>query len=448
MSARSARDGDPIFSVTAHIASILRFEAALARAEARAGIIPNEAASAIAEVCRSEHFDVETVETLERDALHAGTIAIPLVQELISRLPIDARPYVHWGATSQDAIDTALVLQMRDGLEHLTADLIEIADLAAALAAAHRLSIMPGRTLLQQAVPVTFGLKAARWLGAIARQISTVRTLRREALVLQFGGAAGTLAALGDHGQVVAGFLAEELELPLPDMPWHAERDRPAGVVAALGVTAGIIAKIAGDLVLLAQTEVAEVLEGFLPGKGTSSAMPQKRNPVEATNAIAAAHLAIGTVPVMLSAMAQEHERGAGGWQTEWTVIPDAFRHTMRAAGHLRAAITGLDVRTDRMRVNLEEASGALMAESLAATLAPHVGRPEALRLTSSLVERAFHARITLHEAARRDTQVSGLIASTELARAFDAESYLGSTEELIERALRSWRDMRQDDAE
>jgi 3-carboxy-cis,cis-muconate cycloisomerase len=440
VNAPKGNEGERIFAVANHVATMLRFEAALARAEARAGIIPAEAATAIVESCRAELFDVPA---LERDALHAGTLAIPLVQQLIAHAPLAARAYVHWGATSQDVIDTALVLQMRDGLTGLVADLVAAADTLATLADSHRMSVMPGRTLLQQAVPITFGLKAARWLGSIARQVSALRRLRDDALVLQFGGAAGTLAALGEHGLTVAGFLAAELELPLPDLPWHAERDRPASVIAALGVTAGVIAKIARDLVLLSQTEVGEVVEGFIAGKGTSSAMPQKRNPVEATNAIAAANLAIGTVPVMLSAMSQEHERGAGGWQTEWTVIPDAFRHTMRAAAHLGSAVASLDVRTDRMRVNLEESSGALMAESVASALAPRVGRPEAMRLTSWLVERAFREEITLHDAARGDAQVSGLLSATELARAVDAAAYLGATDDLIVRALRSWDDMR-----
>jgi len=444
VNAPTVSDADRIFSVATHVAFMLRFEAALARAEARAGIIPNEAATEIAESCRAELVDVPT---LERDALHAGTLAIPLVQHLIAHVPIAARPYVHWGATSQDVIDTALVLQMRDGLTQLADDLADTADTLATLAESHRMSVMPGRTLLQQAVPITFGLKAARWLGSIARQISTLRRVRDDALVLQFGGAAGTLAALGERGLAVAGFLAAELDLTLPDLPWHAERDRPASVVAALGVTAGVIAKIAHDLVLLSQTEVAEVAEGIVAGKGTSSAMPQKRNPVETTNAIAAANLAIGAVPVMLSAMSQEHERGAGGWQTEWTVIPDAFRHTMRAAVHLRSAVASLDVYTDRMRMHLDDASGALMAESLATMLAPHVGRPEAMRLTSGLVEQAFRDRIPLQEATRLDTRVSGVLTSGELIRAFDAASYLGGTQELIDRALRSWRDMRQPDA-
>jgi 3-carboxy-cis,cis-muconate cycloisomerase len=226
---------------------------------------------------------------LRSSATHSepGTLAIPLVQQLVARVPPDARPYIHWGATSQDAIDTALVLQMREGIARLVDDLVAIGESLAALADAHRKTVMPGRTLLQQAVPITFGLKAARWLSSVARLVVTLRRLRHESLVLQFGGAAGTLAALGEHGSSVARFLAAELELELPDLPWHAERDRPASVVVALGVGAGVIAKIARDLVLLAQTEVAEVVEAFEPGKGTSSAMPQKRNPVEAVNAIA-----------------------------------------------------------------------------------------------------------------------------------------------------------------
>ena len=440
MSATADVPVDRIFSITGHVEFMLRFEAALARAEARAGIVPAEAAAGIGDTCRIENVDLTA---LERDAVHAGALAIPLVQQLISRVPVAARPYVHWGATSQDAIDTALVLQMREGLDVLVTDLVETADTLVSLAQSHRMSVMPGRTLLQQAVPITFGLKAARWLGAIGRRVTTLRRLRREALVLQFGGAAGTLAALGNKGLAVAELLAAELDLPLPDMPWHAERDRVASIVGALGVTAGLVAKIAGDLVLLAQTEVAEVAEGAAPGKGTSSAMPQKRNPVDATRAIAAAQLAIGAVPVVLTAMAQEHERGAGGWQAEWTAIPDAFRHAVRATAHLRDAIASLDVRSDRMRVNLEEASGALMAESLSTALAARVGRPEAMRLTAAVVELAFRERLTLSDAAGRDRHVSELLTPTELERTFDPTSYLGSTSTLIDRALRTWREVR-----
>ena len=434
----SAREGDRIFTPAAQIGYMLRFEAALARADAAVGWIPNEAADAIATTCLEiGEFDPGA---LERDALHAGTIAIPLIQQLIARVPVEARPYVHWGATSQDVMDTALVLQMRDTLDRLLPNLVDIGDALATLADTHRATVMPGRTLLQQAVPVTFGLKAARWLGSVGRQKAALRQLRGEALVLQFGGAAGTLASLGTRGLEVATALASELKLPLPDLSWHAERDRLTTVVAALGVTAGVIAKIARDLVLMAQTEVAEVNERVTPGKGTSSAMPQKRNPVDAIQAIASAQLAIGAVPVVMTAMAQEHERGAGGWQAEWTAIPDACRHTMRAAAHLRVAISGLDVHRDRMRVNLEEGSGAIMSESLTTALAAEVGRAEAMRLTAVVVERAFRDRMTLPDAARADTTVASLLTPERLEQAFDPTAYLGVTDQLIDRALRSWR--------
>ena len=297
---------------------------------------------------------------------------------------------------------------------------------------------MPGRTLLQQAVPITFGLKAARWLAATARQLRTIQALRSGSLVLQFGGAAGTLAALGPHGDMVARLLGEELGLPVPDLPWHAERDRTASIVAALGVTAGVIAKIAGDVVLLAQTEVGEVAEGAAAGAGGSSAMPQKRNPVNAVSAIAAARLAIGVVPVVLSAMHQEHERASGGWQAEWTAVPDVFRHSVRAASHLASALATLDVRVDRMRSNVEAAAGTLMAESLATALAARLGRPEAMRLVSELSERALSTGITLRECAQADARVSAVLDSAALtARSIRQRTWATPSSSLIVRLRR-----------
>ena len=430
---------DLIFSTRTHIEQMLRFEAALARAEARASLVPADAAAEIEAACRLEHIDVDAI---QRDAVHAGTVAIPLVQQLIARTPIAARVYVHWGATSQDTIDTALVLQMRDGLDVLAGELRRVAEAAAALAAAHRRSVMPGRTLLQQAVPITFGLKAARWLAAVTRQLRSIQVLRGGSLVLQFGGAAGTLAALGTHGDMVARLLGEELGLPVPELPWHAERDRTASIVATLGVTAGVIAKLAGDIVLLAQTEVGEVAEGASGGAGGSSAMPQKRNPVNAVSAAAAASLAIGVVPVVLSAMQHEHERAAGGWQSEWTAIPDVFRHTVRGASHLAAALASLDVRVDRMRENLAAAAGTLMSESLATALAPRLGRPEAMRLVGELSERALRDGGSLRESAQSDASVTSALDAAALDRALDPSAYLGNSEQLIDRALASWHDL------
>ena len=432
-------DVEQIFSARTHVEQILRFEAALARAQARADLIPAEAAAAIEAACRIDTFDIAA---LERAGSRAGTIVIPLVKQLTAQTSAAGRDYVHWGATSQDAIDTALMLQMRDGLTLIDSELRVIAQAAAQLATTHRRSVMPGRTLMQHAVPITFGLKAARWLAAVTRQLTTLRVLRSNALVLQFGGAAGTLAPLGEHGERVAQLLGEELQLPVPDLPWHAERDRSATVVSALGVLAGLLSKIAGDVVLLAQTEVAEVAEGAAPGKGASSAMPQKRNPVDALRAIASARLVIGLVPVVLSAMAQEHERSAGGWQTEWITIPDAFKHAGRAARHVGDSLTTLDVRPEQMRANLGVAGGTLMSESLATALAYHVGRSQALAIVGDISKRAIDESASLGDVARADTRVRSVLDTSTLDRALDPEAYLGSTDRFIDRALAAWNEL------
>jgi 3-carboxy-cis,cis-muconate cycloisomerase len=241
-----------LFSAQAHVRSTVAFEAALARAEAGAGVIPEPAARAIESACRVADLDAAAI---YQEAVHAGTPAIPLVRALSALVEPIGRPYVHWGATSQDAIDTAFAMQMRDGLDLLQRDLNDLARACADLADKHRHTLMAGRTLLQQAVPITFGLKAARWLGLVTRQTVALREAGR-LLALQFGGAAGTLAVLGDKGPLVAEKLAADLGLVLPDLPWHAERDRVAAVASALGIAAGAMAKIAADLVLLAQTEV------------------------------------------------------------------------------------------------------------------------------------------------------------------------------------------------
>ncbi len=427
-----------IFSPAGYVERLLRFEAALARAEASAGLILQEAAAAIASKCDVALFDVPAI---VRDAATRGTPILPLLERLAALLPNVAKPYVHMGATSQDASDTALVLQMRAGLDALTAELRGLCDAAAALAEAHRRSVMPGRTFLQHAVPITFGLKAARWLAAIARQLRALDALTRDALVLQFGGAAGTLAALAPNGTAVAQHLSDELQLPLPDMPWHAERDRPATVATTLGVTAGVLGKIAMDVVLLSQTEIAEVSEGFTEGKGVSSAMPQKRNPVDAIEALAASRLAIGVVPVVLAAMSQEHERGVGGWQTESRAIQDIFLHTSHAAQHVRAALSALEVNPTRMRANIERSKGTLMAESLAVALARTMPRPEAQRLAGELSATAITSGTGLSQVARADARVSAALSADALDKALDPSAYLGTSDATIDRALEAWRE-------
>jgi len=425
-----------IFSAEAHVRQMLRFEAALARAEARVGVIPAEGADAIASACRVEQFDVAA---LYREAVVAGTLAIPLVRALTEHAGDAGRKWVHWGATSQDAIDTALMLQMSEGLDLLIGDVLRMCASCAALAERHRATLMVGRTLLQQALPITFGLKAARWLALATRQALALREQRARSLALQFGGAVGTLAALGDNAMAVAELLAVELGLPLPDLPWHAERDRVANIAAALGVGAGAMAKIAYDVALLAQTEVGEVSEASAPGKGGSSAMPQKHNPVDAMLALAASRLATGQVPVILGAMAQEHERAAGGWQAEWAAIPELFRATAGAVAHVAQVVAGLQADADRMRVNLEQSNGLVMAEALTMALAPRLGRPEAQRLVEELARRV-QSGVTLREAALGEPQVCAILSEDEITRALDPAGYLGNADRLIDRALAGYR--------
>lgn len=428
------------FSLNAHVRSMLSFEAALAYAESRTGIIPQEAAEAIAANCRVELFDVVV---LYREAALAGTPAIPLVRMLTARVEGDAQKFVHWGATSQDAIDTALMLQMRDGLDLLIAELLEVCAACAKLAGLHRHTPMVGRTLLQQALPITFGLKAARWLALATRLLSELRERRERSLAVQLGGAAGTLASLGNKGLQVVELLADELQLPMPDLPWHTERDRVAQIAATLGIVAGAMSKIASDVALLAQTEVGEAMEGAVEGKGGSSAMPQKRNPVDATSAIAAARLAMGVVPVILSGMTQEHERAVGGWQAEWAAIPNLFRYTSGAVEGVRSAVADLQIDAARMKANLDLTGGLVMAESLTMALAPQLGRPEAYRIVQALCKHVINERENLHPVALADERVRAALSPEEIERALDPVAYMGSADVFIDRALAAYNELR-----
>jgi 3-carboxy-cis,cis-muconate cycloisomerase len=422
-----------IFAAEARVRHMLDFEAALARAEARAEVIPAEAAAVIAAASQVERFDLAA---LEEEAAVAGTPAIPLVRMLTALVAGDARRFVHWGATSQDAVDTALVLQMRAGFDELIAGVLAIGAACAALAERYRHTPMAGRTLLQQALPITFGLKAARWLALATRQAQRLHELRARVLVVQFGGAAGTLASLGDAGLRVTELLAEELGLAVPELPWHAERDRIGEVAAALGVAAGTLAKIASDVALLAQTEVGEVAEASVAGKGGSSALPQKRNPVDATFALAAARLAQGAVTTILGALAQEHERAVGGWQVEWVALPALFCHAAGTIARIQAAVTGLVPDPERMQANLALTDGLIMAESVTMALAPQLGRLEAYRLVREACERAGAQGIPLRQALLDNAQVCAALSPSAIDRALDPAAYLGSTDTFIDRAL------------
>jgi 3-carboxy-cis,cis-muconate cycloisomerase len=325
--------------------AMLDVEAALARACALEGLIPADAADAIAAACRAERFDLEQI---AREATDSATPVMPLVRALRDALPAEVAQHVHHGATSQDIVDTAAMLIALRALRPLVEDAAAAADAAARLADAHRRTVAPGRTLLQQALPMSFGLKAAGWLMGIEEAIAGVVAVRDEALAVQMGG------PVGDRDPAVAARVAAELGLGEPVLPWHTHRVRPVALAAALGALAGVLGKIAGDVALLAQDEVGEVREGGEPQRGGSSAMPHKRNPVAAVSLTACAQRVPALVATMLGAMAQEHERAAGAWQAEWGTLSDLLRLTGSATAWARDLLEGLEVDAERMRSNAE----------------------------------------------------------------------------------------------
>ena len=416
-------------SDVAWLQRLLDVEAAIARAEARVGVVPAPSADAICAACDAGRFDLERI---GREAVAAGNPVVPLVRALTAAVPGEAARHVHWGATSQDVLDTAMMLVARDGLDLVAADLDRVADACAGLAGRHRATVMPGRTLLQQALPITFGLKAAGWLGAVVEARRRLAEVRAGRLAVQFGGAAGTLAALGSRGLEVARALAEELGLAEPSLPWHTARGRVVELAMVLGLVAGTVRKIALDVALLSQTEVAEVSEPAGAGRGGSSAMPQKRNPVGAITAEACARGVGGQVAVLLAAMGQAHERSAGAWQSEWPAVSEALRLTAGAVARTAEALEGLDVDPGRMRRNLELGGGALLSEHVMMALAERVGRPQA----QELVRAAALSGRPFREALLADPGITAHLTPDEVDAALDPDRYLGSAAALVGRAL------------
>jgi 3-carboxy-cis,cis-muconate cycloisomerase len=422
-----------LFAPSASVARMLEFEAALARAEASAGVIPAAAAQAIAAECDARHFDAEALSVAARDA---GNRAIPLVAALTRRVDPASRGYVHWGATSQDVIDTALVLQMRDALALVAADLARLNEALAAQAKRHRDTLMAGRTWLQQALPVTLGLKLATTLSATRRHAARIATVAKVAEVLQFGGAVGTLASLGDHAFAVETALARELGLAVADIPWHAQRDRLVDVAAVLGGVAATLGKLARDVSLLAQTEVGEAFEPAAQGRGGSSTLPHKRNPVGCSIALAAAVRAPHLVAAMMSAAVQEHERGLGDWPAEWDTLPALFELVAGALAAMITVVEGLEVDAARMRANLDLTQGQILAEAVQMALAVHVGKDSAHAMLADIGLRAARERRPLGDLLKGDPRVTRWLDSGAIDRLLDPAHYLGVAGELVDRVL------------
>ena len=418
----------------AWLQAMLDFEAALARAGARAKLVPPEAAEAIAAACRAERFDVAQ---LGRDASASGNPVVPLLRALRAELPEEAAAHLHRGATSQDVLDTASMLVARRALGPILDDARGAAVACAELADVHRDSIVVGRTLLQQAPPLTFALKASQWLVGIDEAREQLAAVRDRVLAVQLGGAVGTLAALQGEGLAVAAELARELELGEPTLPWHAVRVRPAMLAGALALLAGALGTVARDVSLLAQGEVGEVRprEG-----GGSSTMPHKRNPVAAVSALACAQRVPGLVATIHSAMVQEHERAAGPWQAEWETFSDLLRLVGAEAAWGREMLEALEVDPERMRSNVEAAGDIVMAEGVATALAAQLGRGPAHELVESAARRAADEARSLREVLGELPEVADRLGAEGLDAALAPESYLGVASELVERALSAHR--------
>ena len=402
----------------AWLQAMLDVERALAAAEARAGVIPRDAAGAIGVACRADGFDPAEVAEQGR---RAGNPVEPLVRALTEAVEGEAAGYVHWGATSQDILDTAAMLISRNVLDLLLEAMAEVAEQCARLAETHRSTPMAGRTLLQQAVPTTFGLKAAGWLVGVLEARRALARIREERLAVQLGGAAGTLAALGEAGPQVVRLLAEELELHEPVAPWHTNRVRVAELGASLAVAAGALAKIGLDIALLGQTEVGEATES---SAGVSSTMPQKQNPIGSALAVACARQVQAHATVLLSALPQEHERAIGSWHSEWPALAGALAFAGGAAEGVRRALDGLQVDEERMRANLDRAGGLVMAERASYLLANQVGRLQA------------HERVAAAAASGRPLDEELEVDAADL----DPTTYLGAASDFVDRALAFYR--------
>jgi 3-carboxy-cis,cis-muconate cycloisomerase len=425
-----------VFSDRGRVQGMLDFEAALARAEASIGAIPAEVVNDIVAACDASLYDFDALAVAIGNA---GNSAIPLVKALgrqIATRNEKAERYVHMGATSQDAMDSGLVVQLRSAITLLDKDLENLADALAQQAQRHAGVPMPGRTWLQQATPITLGAKIAGWLGAITRHRQRLKELTPRLLCLQFGGASGSLAALGEMAFPIAEALARELKLNLPDQPWHTQRDRLVEFASWLGLVAGGLGKIGRDISLMMQTEAGEVFEPAAAGKGGSSTMPHKRNPVGAAVMIGAATRAPGLVATMFSAMPQEHERSLGLWHAEWETLPELCCLVSGSLQQALAVIPGLEVDAGRMRQNLDLTHGLVLAEAVSIALAQRIGRDAAHHLIEQCCRRAVEQGRHLREVLGDEPEVTAQLSAQALDNLLNPAQYLGQSKRWVKRAV------------
>lgn len=431
-----SKDVEEIFALPNVMQAMVQFEIALAKAEGSCGVISPEIAKEIGQKADAAALDAAAIADATRSA---GNPAIPFVKALMAQIGGEAGGYVHWGATSQDVIDTSLILLIKQAYAKLDEDLTASIKACRALAEQHRASLMIGRTLMQQALPITFGLKCAGWLSQLHKARTELRGAVREGFCLQFGGASGTLASLGDKGLAVSEELAKELDLPVPPLPWHSGRGDFAAFAAKLAVLAGVMGKIARDIALLMQTEIGEVFEPAGAHKGGSSAMPHKRNPVGCPAILANAGKIQAGASVLMGHMVQEHERGVGGWHGEWMPLQEILSHSGGALTHLREMLEGLEVDTDQMRRNLDKTNGLIMAERVTLALARKIGKGKAKEHITQMCKSVVSSGESLKDVLRDDELVGAHLDETMLEELFALEGYLGSADQYITRALAAY---------
>jgi 3-carboxy-cis,cis-muconate cycloisomerase len=418
-----------------YVRALVEVQTALARAEARLGVIPLSAAE---QICSQAQWNKIDIAALAKGTARSGVPIIALVQEIRKAVGTEAAPYVHWGATTQDIMDTACVLQLRSAIKLYKERLVELIRHLSELSNRHRVTVLAGRTHGQQALPISFGLKVATWLAPLIRHADRLHELSPRLLVVQFGGAAGTLAALGDKGLAVMHGLAEELGLGAPVMPWHAQRDNLVEFAGWLSLVTGSLGKMAQDIILLAQTEVGEVSESAEEGRGGSSTMPQKSNPITSELILAAARTNASLLSALHQAQIQEHERATHGWQVEWLTLPQMIVLTGGALKHAHYLAKNLQVDQGKMRQNITRAADVILAEATVFALAKVMPRAKADELVKKACGIAVSGGKPLIEVVRNLAKSIISDDTVDWQALAAPENYLGETAKIIDRVLKS----------
>lgn len=422
-----------VFSDKNRVQKWLDAEVALAKAEEKAGIIPSGISVKIQNAATVENLDLEW---MKKEFDRVGFPILPFVHQLVHACEPDAARWVHYGSTTQDILDTGTVLQMKEGLSLIESELKKIISAVEELVIKHRYTIMPGRTFQQIAAPITFGYKAAVWLDELLRHRDRLNELKIRVLTGQSAGAVGTFATLGDKGPEVLGGMMEELELNTPDITWHVARDRWAELLSWFAMLAGTLGKIANEVAILMRTEVAELSEPYEDGRGASSTLPQKRNPIECEPVIAAAHKMRELASSQYTSMIQEHERGVGQMHLEWLIIPEAFVLISGSLFHSRNILEGLIVNKEQMRKNLDFGGGLVMSEAVMMGLAPKIGRIKAHDLVYRAAASANDRGITLKKALMSSIDVMSELSEKEIDDLLDPLNYTGTADQMIDTVL------------